>query len=81
LVFGELKDPVREKVERDDWIVPLDPQHFFPTLARALDRTTGSPAPYGSGLSDHPNRVTNPRPSAETIAAYPMIDVSGDECS
>ena len=32
LVFAELKDPVRAKLERYELIGPLDPDHFFPTL-------------------------------------------------
>ena len=34
LVFAELKDPVRAKLERYELIGPLDPDHFFPTLRR-----------------------------------------------
>jgi len=37
LVFAELKDPVRAKLERYELIGPLDPDHFFPTLDAALD--------------------------------------------
>jgi MFS superfamily sulfate permease-like transporter len=37
LVFGELKDPVRSKLERYQLIGPLNPHHFFPTLDAALD--------------------------------------------
>ena len=36
LVFAELKDPVREKLERYELIGPLDPDHFFPTLDAAV---------------------------------------------
>ena len=45
LVFAELKDPVRAKLERYELIGPLDPGHFFPTLDAALDgfrRQTGA---------------------------------------
>ena len=45
LVFAELKDPVRAKLERYELIGPLDPNHFFPTLDAALDtfrRQTGA---------------------------------------
>jgi high affinity sulfate transporter 1 len=38
LVFAELKDPVRAKLERYELIGPLDPDHFFPTLDAAVDR-------------------------------------------
>jgi high affinity sulfate transporter 1 len=37
LVFAELKDPVREKLERYQLIGPLDPDHFLPTLDAAVD--------------------------------------------
>jgi MFS superfamily sulfate permease-like transporter len=37
LVFAELKDPVRAKLERYELIGPLDPDHFFPTLEGAID--------------------------------------------
>ena len=37
LVFAELKDPVRAKLERYELIGPLDPDHFYPTLDAALD--------------------------------------------
>ena len=38
LVFAELKDPVRAKLERYELIGPLDPGHFFPTLDAAVER-------------------------------------------
>jgi MFS superfamily sulfate permease-like transporter len=44
LVFAEMKDPVREKVERYKLTDTIDPDHFFPTLDAALDeyaRQTG----------------------------------------
>jgi hypothetical protein len=36
LVFAELKDPVRAKLERYQLIGPLDPKHFFPIKDAAL---------------------------------------------
>ena len=38
LVFAELKDPVRGKLERYALIGPLDPDHFFPTLDVAIEQ-------------------------------------------
>ena len=38
LVFAELKDPVRAKLESYELIGPLDPDHFFPTLDAAVER-------------------------------------------
>jgi MFS superfamily sulfate permease-like transporter len=37
LVFAELQDPVRAKLERYELIGPLDPEHFFATLDAAVD--------------------------------------------
>jgi MFS superfamily sulfate permease-like transporter len=37
LVFAELKDPVRAKLERYELIGPLDPEHFFPTIGAAVE--------------------------------------------
>jgi high affinity sulfate transporter 1 len=45
LVFAELKDPVRARLERYELIGPLDPDHFFATLDEALEafrRQTGA---------------------------------------
>ncbi|MGP7996047.1 MAG: STAS domain-containing protein [Streptosporangiaceae bacterium] len=36
LVFAELKDPVREKIERYGLTRTIDPQHFFPTVGAAV---------------------------------------------
>src|SRR4051794_19807501 len=70
LVFAELKDPVRRKVERYGLAREIQPQHFFPTVEAAVDafqRQTGAtwPAPrtasdVGSGVlerSDPPTQA------------------------
>ena len=36
LVFAELKDPVRRKIERYGLTRTIDPNHFFPTIAAAV---------------------------------------------
>jgi MFS superfamily sulfate permease-like transporter len=36
LVFAEMKDPVREKVERYGLTRTINPAHFFPTLDEAI---------------------------------------------
>ena len=36
LVFAELKDPVRQKVERYGLTRTIDPRHFFPTIESAV---------------------------------------------
>jgi high affinity sulfate transporter 1 len=45
LVFAEMKDPVRSKVERYELTDTIDPQHFFPTITQAVkayQRETGA---------------------------------------
>jgi hypothetical protein len=36
LVFAELKDPVRRKIERYGLTRTISPQHFFPTIESAV---------------------------------------------
>ena len=36
LVFAELKDPVRRKIERYGLTRTIDPRHFFPTIEAAV---------------------------------------------
>ncbi len=36
LVFAEMKDPVRQKIERYELTETIDPGHFFPTLETAV---------------------------------------------
>jgi high affinity sulfate transporter 1 len=52
LVFAELKDPVRAKIERYGLTRTIDPAHFFPTLDAAVDefvRETGATWRRGAG--------------------------------
>jgi high affinity sulfate transporter 1 len=45
LVFAEMKDPVRDKIERYELTRTIDPTHFFPTLDEAVEqyvRETGA---------------------------------------
>jgi high affinity sulfate transporter 1 len=45
LVFAEMKDPVRSKIERYELTDTIDPQHFFPTITQAVkayQRETGA---------------------------------------
>jgi MFS superfamily sulfate permease-like transporter len=37
LVFAEMKDPVRAKLQAYELIGPLDPDHFFPTIRAAVN--------------------------------------------
>jgi MFS superfamily sulfate permease-like transporter len=36
LIFAEMKDPVRHKIERYELTRTIDPAHFYPTLDEAL---------------------------------------------
>jgi MFS superfamily sulfate permease-like transporter len=36
LVFAELKDPVRAKIERYGLTRTIDPHHFYPTITAAI---------------------------------------------
>jgi high affinity sulfate transporter 1 len=37
LVFAEMKDPVRRKIERYQLTATIDPRHFFPTIEAAVE--------------------------------------------
>src|SRR5215469_6111571 len=52
LVFAELKDPVRHKIERYGLTRTINPDHFFPTVGaavRAFREKPGPDWPVGSG--------------------------------
>ncbi len=47
LVFAELKDPVRAKIERYELTRTIDPDHFYPTLEAAIAAFLASAGPHG----------------------------------
>jgi high affinity sulfate transporter 1 len=52
LVFAELKDPVRRKIESYGLTRTIDPRHFFPTVGaavRAFRQETGAEFPAAAG--------------------------------
>jgi high affinity sulfate transporter 1 len=52
LVFAELKDPVRRKIERYGLTRTIDPAHFFPTIGaavKAFRQETGAEWPAATG--------------------------------
>jgi MFS superfamily sulfate permease-like transporter len=79
LVFAELKDPVRDKIERYGLTRTIDPSHFFPTLESAVaafrhesgaewiavDQATDDPAGPGQAAETSPPRdiPASPPPS------------------
>jgi MFS superfamily sulfate permease-like transporter len=56
LVFAELKDPVRAKLQRYQLIGPLDPNHFFPTVEAAVDGFSAPDRPAPEGAAPMPER-------------------------
>ena len=55
LVFAEMKDPVRRKIERYELTRTIDPAHFFPTIEAAISafrEETG--ADWGSAPAEEP---------------------------
>ena len=53
LVFAEMKDPVREKIERYGLTRTIDPEHFYPTVGAAVGRLPGRD---GRAMGDRPVR-------------------------
>ena len=63
LVFAELKDPVRRKIERYGLTRTIDPQHFFPTIEAAVTafrQETG--AKWMSADASEPGDIPVPPP-------------------
>jgi high affinity sulfate transporter 1 len=70
LVFAELKDPVRDKIERYGLTRTIDPRHFFPTIESAVaafrqqtgaEWAAGNRAAPGQAAETGPPR-TSPHP-------------------
>jgi MFS superfamily sulfate permease-like transporter len=65
LIFAELKDPVREKIERYELTRTINPDHFFPTIDAAVERymhETDSTwkVPKSGGVSAEPDSTGEP---------------------
>ena len=72
LVFAELKDPVRRKIERYGLTEAIEPRHFFPTVGTAVEAfraetgaewTTAVPPPRVGdepSVGDPPRQETTP---------------------
>ena len=59
LVFAELKDPVRDKIERYGLTRTIDPRHFFPTIESAVAafrQQTGAEWTAAGQATDDPTR-------------------------
>ena len=73
LVFAELKDPVRRKIERYGLTRTIDPRHFFPTIESAVTafrHQTGAEwtAPGQTDPSQAP-------PGQTTVSSSPAPDI------
>lgn len=55
LVFAEVSDPVREKIERYELTRTIDPRHFFPTMNAAL-RAFADEREAEAAAAEHPLR-------------------------
>ena len=67
LVFAEMKDPVREKIERYELTRTIDPAHFFPTVDDAVAeyvRQTGATWQSPGVARDHSSRGQQAQPVA-----------------
>jgi high affinity sulfate transporter 1 len=63
LVFAELKDPVREKIERYGLTRTIDPRHFFPTIEAAVAafrEETGAQWAAGPPVAESPEAGGDP---------------------
>ncbi len=63
LVFAELKDPVRRKIERYGLAREIEPEHFFPTVEAAVEAfraRTG--ASWTTGIADPAAATALPQP-------------------
>ncbi|MFC7262136.1 SulP family inorganic anion transporter [Streptomyces lutosisoli] len=74
LVFAELKDPVRRKIERYELTRTIDPRHFFPTVEAAVAafrlRTGAEWTP--SATAEQPGRLDRPdRPGPDAVPPPP----------
>ncbi|WP_051796578.1 SulP family inorganic anion transporter [Streptomyces sp. NRRL S-87] len=80
LVFAELKDPVRRKIERYELTRTIDPDHFFPTVEAAVTAfrlRTGAdwtPGPRPPGAVQPPDASRPPDASPPHGTSPPPTD-------
>jgi high affinity sulfate transporter 1 len=69
LMFAELKDPVRRKIERYGLTQAIEPRHFFPTVGTAMaafQAETGAEWTPSADTDGHPKEAALP-PSGEAV--------------
>jgi high affinity sulfate transporter 1 len=60
LVFAELKDPVRRKIERYGLTRTIDPRHFFPTIDAALTAYRTQTGAEWTAVGEASDELTEP---------------------
>ena len=60
LVFAELKDPVRRKIERYGLTRTIDPAHFFPTIGAAVKAFRQETGAQWPAVPDQPGDIPVP---------------------
>ena len=66
LVFAELKDPVRRKIERYGLTRTIDPRHFYPTIGAAITAFRGETGAHWTATSKPADGQAPPgQPAAE----------------
>ena len=73
LVFAELKDPVRAKIERYGLTRTIDPHHFYPTIGAAIAAFRGETgAHWTAATGQPPDGPRGPGQSPDIPAAPPL---------
>src|SRR6185437_294974 len=60
LVFAELKDPVRRKIERYGLTRTIDPSHFFPTVGAAVKAFRAETGADWRAVTGEPSDIAAP---------------------
>ena len=74
LVFAELKDPVRDKIERYGLTRTINPRHFYPTLESAVAafrQETSAEWTTAGQATDHPRDQAEPTPKPARHPTFP----------
>ena len=66
LVFAELKDPVRSKIDRYGLTRRIDPDHFYPTIGAAVDAFRGETGAQWTAGAAAPPAILQAEPSTAT---------------
>ena len=73
LVFAELKDPVRQKIERYGLTRTIDPRHFFPTIETAVAAFRAQTGAQWTSVGQATDDPTGPGQSAGDSTSPPDL--------